>query len=497
MPTAIRAPSVAQLLQPGLLAAALAAGCAGRPHFPKPLQVAAQAQENVLAFDVDADGHPDFWEYQPVDGRVRALAYATPGTHEPGPRITLDDIPASDCPHLLIGLDGVPFEVVEELWQQGHFRLFRPPSRVVCCYPSMTDLAYADLFHEGPCLGYQALYFDRQANRLSNGNAVYFDGRNSPWLADLDYRCSLLWDAIVYLRPQGVFNHELAGMRRVFDTVENGGACAYSVGTAALGTRGGRPAMARYLQEIDAFCERIVYERRGRVRITLTADHGHDLVDHRLVSFDRLLKAGGYRPARSLRSPRDVVTIAYGLVTYAEFATQDPAGVAQCLLAHEDVEFACYPAGDAIVVRSRTDEARIAKGASGFKYEPARGDPLLLMPIIAQLRDAGKVSATGEIDEDALFQATLEHYYPDPLARLWGAFHEVVENPPDLIVNLRDGACHGSKFFFTMIRRTASTHGSLNRRNSTTFVLTTLGELPPALRSREVLPALERLRCKK
>jgi hypothetical protein len=70
-----------------------------------------------------------------------------------------------------------------------------------------------------------------------------------------------------------------------------------------------------------------------------------------------------------------------------------------------------------------------------------------------------------------------------------------VQHPPDLIVNLRDGACHGSRFFYTMIGRVGSTHGSLNRMNSTTFALTMLGELPPALRSEELMPALEKLRA--
>jgi hypothetical protein len=479
------------------LGSILSMGCGFRTSFPTPLATRVEQGETVVAFDMNHDGRPDFWEYQPADGRIRALAYATPGTDEPGPRIELDDIPVNECPHLLIGLDGVPFEVVDDVWRQGHLRLFRPPTRVVCCFPSMTDLAYADLFHDGPCLGYQALYFDHQANRRSNGDAVYLKGGNSPWLADVDYRCSLWWDALVYLSPQAVFHHELAGMRRAFQTVADGEAWAYSVGTAALGTRGGRPAMERYLQEIDAFCQQIVYERKGRVRITLTADHGHDLVANRLVSFDGVLKAGGYHSARALHGPRDVVTVAYGLVTYADFATQDPAGVAQCLLQHEDVEFACYPAGNALVVRSRTGEARITKGSSGFVYEPTGEDPLRLAPIIEQLRRAGQVSPAGEIVGDALFQATLDHYYPDPLARLWAAFHELVDNPPDLIVNLRDGACHGAKFFYAMIGKPASTHGALNRRNSTTFVLTTLGALPPALRTREVLPALERLGCRK
>jgi len=69
-----------------------------------------------------------------------------------------------------------------------------------------------------------------------------------------------------------------------------------------------------------------------------------------------------------------------------------------------------------------------------------------------------------------------------------------VKKPADLIVCLRDGWVHGSKFFYTMIGGATSTHGSLNQLNSATFVITMLGNLPPALRPEEVMPALDKLR---
>jgi len=129
-----------------------------------------------------------------------------------------------------------------------------------------------------------------------------------------------------------------------------------------------------------------------------------------------------------------------------------------------------------------------------LRYDARGGDPLHLASIVAQLQAAGRVSADGDIDGDALFAATVDHEYPDPLARLWRAFHGMVANPPDLIVDLRDGYCHGSKFFYAMAYPIRSTHGSLNRMNSETFVLTMLGDLPPVLRTEEVLPRLEALR---
>ena len=487
-------PSHSPLWLAGLFALALGGGCASAPRFPTALHVDRLGDETVLTFDTDGDKHGDYWQYAGPDGRKHALAYADHAGGGPGARIELDEINAADCPHLLIALDGVPFELVDQLYRAGRFRLFYPPARVICGYPAMTDLALHDLFDAGHSLGFQAMHYDRSANHVTNGSTSYLSASNSPWVSKLSYRCSFWWDVLVYLNPQPVFNHEMSDIHKQFARIDAGHAYAYSVGTAGLGTRGGRDAILTYLRAVDDLCERLVFERRGRVKITLTADHGHNLVENKLVSFDDLLKRAGYRPASTLRGPRDVVTIAYGLVTYAEFFTRDAAGVARCLLGHDDVEFVCYPDGDAVIVADRDGCARITRGAAGFRYDASAGDPLRLTPILEPLRRDGKVSADGEIDSAALFQATLDHYYPDPLVRLWGAFHGEVENTPDVIANLRDGACHGSHFFTAMVGKVASTHGSLNRMNSTTFALTMLGELPPAMRSAEVLPALERRR---
>ena len=475
----------------GLTALTMGAGCAGRPSFPEPISTHQENAFTVYAFDVNRDKKPDFWQYQATDGRKRAIAYAEQAGL-PLRRIELGECDPSECPHFVIALDGVPFEIVEELYHEGRFRYFTPPARVICCYPAMTDLALTDLFHTGKCIAFESRYFDRETDRMSKGNEVYLSGLNSPWTKRMLYRCSVWWDALAYLKPQAVFDHEMRGMWKAFAGVKEGRACGYSVGTAGLGTRGGRDAIRAYLREIDEFCERLVYERRGRVNITLTADHGHNLVENRRVSFEETLEHCGYRRTESLTDERDVVDVEYGLVTYAALFTDDPAGVAACLLDHSDVEFACYRDGQDAIVRSIEGDGRIQKVADGYRYVCAGADPLRIGAILNELKNEGHISPEGVIDEQALFEATIEHEYPDPLARVWRALFDLVEEPPDVIVNLRDGACHGSRFFEAMIGRASSTHGSLNRVNSTTFVMTTLGELPPALRSSDVLPSLRR-----
>jgi hypothetical protein len=468
-------------------------GCAARlPRFPAaPLATTPNTPE-TLTWDVSGDGQADYWTHRDANGRTRELDFDDPGGRV---RVVLDDVAAADVPHYMIILDGVPFDTVQQLWAQGHFRLFYPPQRVISCFPVMTDLALTDLFHAPRCRGYEALYYDRARQRLSDGSAVYMRGENAPWTPQVQYRAALWWDLLVYLDPQTVFNHELHAM---YGKLQKPGADAavYSVGTAGLGTRGSAPAIEKYLQTVDRLCEQLVYERRGQVKLTVTADHGHNLVANRRIDFVPLLRKQGFRPVTRLTRPHDVVPICYGMVTYAAFYTHEPAELATALLTQPEIEFAAYREGPALIVRDAHGAAAIRQQGSGFTYEPdgAGSDPLKLGPILAGLRGRGAIAEDGTIDEDALFAATATHDYPDPLARLWRAFDGLVDNPADLIVNLRDGTCNGSAFFAGMIGQANSTHGSLNRLSSTTFVLTMLGELPTPLRSREVLPALERLR---
>ena len=157
---------------------------------------------------------------------------------------------------------------------------------------------------------------------------------------------------------------------------------------------------------------------------------------------------------------------------------------------------AFYRSGDGIVAQSIDGKALIHHRAGRYRYQVENGDPLVLAEIVAHLADQGHVDQDGFIDDRALFEATCEHVYPDPLRRIWMAFDGLVQRPADLIVCLKDGWCHGSEFFNVMIGGATSTHGSLNQINSATFLLTMWGELPGTLRLEDVRPMLRQLQEK-
>ena len=67
-----------------------------------------------------------------------------------------------------------------------------------------------------------------------------------------------------------------------------------------------------------------------------------------------------------------------------------------------------------------------------------------------------------------------------------------MECTPDVIVSLADECISGAAAFGGSVK-VASTHGSLNRANSTTFIMSSLGPLPPLMRSADIPAAMAKV----
>ncbi len=483
--------SFAPLLFVSLLAAT--AGCDPTLRFPvDPMARGQHVRAQALTYDTDGNQRPDYWQRLNDAGRVVELRFDDDRNGEPDAVVDLSAVDAAEVPHFIIALDGCPYVCAEQAYRQGRLRLFRPPVRVISPFPAMTDVALSRVWHVGPCRGYEALWFDRQANRLNNGILTYLAAENSPWVPKTDYRCSFLWDASAYLTPQLVFDHEMRGLYRTFKRVERGTASGYTVGTAGLGTRGGREAFGEILRRVDRLCQQIVLERRGRVTISILSDHGHGLMPCRRVTFGRFLTERGFHLGKRLEGPNDAVTVEYGLVTYAAFWAKQPEALGEVLRDHHAVELTFVRGDGEVIVLSPGGRAVIRRQSDGYVYDQVEGDPLRLGPLVDRLRAAGHVAAEGVIDDRTLLAATADHLFPDPLHRAWWAFNGVTEISADVIVSLHNGFSHGGGFFDAMIGGAESTHGSIDRLSSTAFAMTMRGLLPPVLRSEDVLAALER-----
>ena len=466
-------------------------GCAAarRPAAPLPAESPAAARFQ-RSYDTDGDGRPDYFTALDEKGRVVRIAYDS--NHDGGPDdvVDLDRISPASARHVVLILDGVPFTLVETCYREGLLRLFHPPARLISTFPSMTDIALADELGSARPTGYEALYFDRAANRLAGGDRAYLDMKNEPWAERLDYRAGTMLDALGYLHPDWAFGEELKALEKLFGQRE-GDLTGYFVSTAGVGSRAGEQGLRSVLAEVNRVTEKMVRQTRGRVKFTMLADHGHTLTHCRRIDFRNFLKERGWRIAKGLDGPRQVVPIEYGLLTYASFATRDKEALAEALLGHEGVTFATYPENGSVVVRAKGGGlAFVERRGDRYSYRAAAGDPLGYGPVVEQLRAWGRLDADRFAADADWFLFTATHRYPDAPARLYRAFHGLTLNAPDVIANLNAGYCAGAASKKAWIPYMASTHGDLGRASSTTFLMSTAKPLAPRVFRTEEVPAV-------
>jgi hypothetical protein len=468
----------------------LPCGCQKPLHFPADsLTAPAKAAGASSAYDTDGDGAADYFTFADPNGRTSRIGYDTSADGLPDQILDLDATGPARCRHLVIILDGFGYDFVKRCYDGGGLRMFYPPSRVVAPYPTLTDVCMEDILGYIPCRALESRYFDPRANKLSGGSWDYIAGRNQPYNRLLHYRANLIWDAIGYIAPWEVFRKELNDAVRVFNKAGSREMRAYFVSSAGVSTKYGAEGQGRALGQIERLVNQVIWQTHGLTKVTLLADHGHSYTPAKRIPLEKHLAARGWRSAKSLRWPRDVVCIRFGLETYASFCTRRSAELAEDIVGCQGVELASYADKDTVVVLAPGGaRAAIGQRAGRYKYQALRGDPLRLKEILSSLRP----DSDGLYGADDLLAATATHVYPAPLERLWRAHFALAENTPDVIVSLGDGYYFGSQAFTGAVK-VASTHGSLNYRNSVTFIMSTAGPLPPLMRSSDIPANMERL----
>jgi len=467
-------------------ALALLCGCQKPVHFPADSMADAALQSQALgAYDTDGDGLADFFTFADAEtGRADRIGYDISGDGMADHVMRLDELPLAGCRHLVIILDGFSYDVVKAYYDEGGLRVFHAPSRVITGYPTMSDPSLEDALGYVACRSIEAAYFDRRRNRIVGGACEYMSGRNQPYNRLLDYRADLLWDAIGYVMPTEVFGKELNDAKRKFDHAKTQEFIAYFVSSAGVGTRFGADGQRQCLREVERLVHQVLWETHGLVKVTLMADHGHTYTSATRAPIESFLKGKGWRLRKSLGGRWEVVYVPFGVVTYAAFCTQRPAALAADMGQLDAVALASYADGEAVVVLSPGGGRAVIRHRDGkFAYEPLEGDPLELKPVLGAM--AAQADADGFFGGDALLRATALHVYPTALERLWRAHFGLVENPPDVLCSLKDNYYSGAKGFAGAVS-VASTHGSLGRTNSTTFIMSTIGPLPEVMRSSDI-----------
>ncbi len=455
-------------------------GCRTAPYCQLREMTLPGDSECFARYDSTGDGQPDFFTLVDRSGRVSRIGYDIDDDAAPDIIVKLDEIPVSRCRHLVLILDSFGYDIVKRYYDSGKLRMFYPPSRVVSPYPSVTDVSMSVILGSSPCRAVQSRYFDRKENAMAGGVFDYMKGENEPYSASLTHRAPQHVDGLGYLLGMPVFNSEMKKVKRLFDRRKSREVIAYLVSSSAVSVRDGASGQMECLHQLERLTTEVLWETRGLVKVTVMADHGLSYEKVKSLDLKKHLLDRGWLLRDHLNGPRDVVLSTLGVVTYACLSTRCPGELSEDLISCEGVDLVSYALGDAVEVLNGEGDRAIIRVRNGrFIYEPLVKDPLLLISILDDL----KPDEHGSYDAEDLLEATATHVYPSPLKRLWEAHFAQVENPPDVIVSLKDDYCSGPPKFSSIVR---FTHGSLNYRNSVTFLMSTAGSFPPVMRSSDL-----------
>ena len=495
---------IAAIILVCLAAASLSGFCAG--EF-KPVKVSRAepfhgSMISCWEYDINGDGEIDYLKKDSDgDGVIDVYFYDKDfnGSFE---KVISKPLTAERAPrHLIVMPDSVPYFFMEELWREGYFRDFFPPSRMISTFPSDTNPAFTEIFGTARPPGIEDRYYNIKENRVEGGIRDHMKRRDRKtdrtFHAVFDYEQNPRYGALIYMTPYMVSDHDLEKMRRIFwrlyrEKPTDEPILLYIGSFDAIGHREGRKGMRRQLLKLEEIMNEIIYKTEGNLRISLFSDHGNDMIrSERMIDLGRHLARNGFRLSDRLRREKDVVGPCLGLINevniYTGEGNKEP--LTEALRTLEGVDFVLYEKEGEFIVADSLGRARIVKNGDRYKYDIMDSDPLELEGIIARMKREGSIDEYGFAEDRAWFEATKAHRYPDIIRRLAVAMTDHVINRPNMFLSLEDGYCYGTGLFLKMIDL-KSTHGSAVDTSTNGMAMGTSGPLPDYIRCSDLMEAL-------
>jgi hypothetical protein len=408
---------------------------------------------------------------------------------------------------LLLCLDGVPHEVMEAAKGRGLFDAFGNPSRLLSPFPTMTNIALSCMLNASAPLGYESLYFDRNARELRGGVRKYI-GRRTPdkapssYMEKLDYQEPLAFEFLVYVAPEAVWRADMQRFRERFrNAPRDRDYFAFLKGTDGLLHIRGRNRLDAALESLDRILREIHSWCGDETEIVLFSDHGMNLQENKRVHLQTHLYRYGYSVTSHLakRARHSVAIPAFGLCGYAALycgGEEDAAPLSDALVSLEGVDFALHRDGDetSVIVKGTRGAARIERKQDEqktlYRYQQMTGDPLHLAPIACSLAEEQLMDENGYAPDDVWYARTADHVYPDALANLFSSLHaRRVGHTADVLLSLQDGYYYGASIFSRLVRL-AATHGNALRSSTNAFLMSTHRTFPAHVRAHDARPHL-------
>ncbi len=385
---------------------------------------------------------------------------------------------------LVLALDGIDYRDIAAARERGLFAAFRTPSRLISTFPSISDIAWHEIFGVLPPRGYQRIYYSNAQNSvvgtaLDAITPIEFEERmDLAFGTKLHHLGAYLMSATVSRREVNV------AVDRFFDITGRPTVYVYNVGPDALQhTRGNLAEYLAYLDRRLAELQRDYTIRTGRaLEIVMLSDHGHNhAVDAKFLPVVEALEAHGFRAVTRLSSAHDVAFSVDGVTTgfgvFAQPASVD--SVAAVLARMDGVEIVSVRESvSRFTVLSGDERAlierRVTPKGDEYRYVLQTSDPLRFAPIVSALRAAARLDSLGYANAQTWLEASAAARFPAALSRIVRGHTEVTLNPAPILVSIADGfrVGLGMVSIANRMRPLGGTHGALSETNSLGVLMT-------------------------
>lgn len=347
--------------------------------------------------------------------------------------------PGDESLVLVLALEGVPYELMREIHGEGALKSFKNPGRLVGSFPPTTGLALSKMLQTGE-LAPETYKYDY----------IVPPGFSRADFKDLKDR--------LFLHPGNRFT-------------------AYKRFAAGPSGVEAKKALQDFLAHFETFVQEARQELPAPLKIVLMSGGGGP-DPAQSVDLAGALTLAGYHKSSAPGGSADF-TIEPG-EAFGSVALRADAQNAKfmCLLLRrlEGVDFCVYRQSGRLHILSSGGAAWVERSGESYRYGASEGDPLRLGPIITAMRLGQELDPEDFAGDADWWKNTRNHFYPDPLHRLWSALPPDGGNAPTLWVSLKDAAANG---------------GDLSRTRSYGFFMTDFADSPDTLRPEKAGEILE------
>jgi hypothetical protein len=388
--------------------------------------------------------------------------------------VAIDGITYRDMKALqegVICLDSKGREFHRQAFHRGYFQV----SRMISTFPSTSDVAWTEMFGDRPLPGYQRTYYSQAANSeiCQDGVTTTMEyERQMTWQMESAYRRRMS-----YVAPRREFKYEVRDLVEGFLTTRSAGDNYY----AFIRTTDIAQHLACDIGALLCALDEALQEVRARYRaregreleILILSDHGHNHAGAgKRVEVRTLLRKAGYRIAKSILAPKDVVLPTAGIESWVELHNA-PAETERLLrlLSHlegVDVLTARDPAAANlfVVMNSKGERAMIEWNPTrnAFRYSTVIGDPINYRPVVEALSQKNQLGPDGFAAADAWMAETLTHRYPLALERIVRSYTRITLNPATILISLDNQYVHAGWLvkIGSGLTKLGGTHGGLD-----------------------------------